>query len=58
MVFIYLLMIQKRYQYYSKEGVKWSEWSDYMGDDSKLEYLQKEERYQLKPKLLNEYRIV
>ena len=58
MVFIYLLMIQKRYQYYSKEGIKWSEWSDYMDDDSKLEYLQKEERYQLKPKLLNEYRIV
>ena len=58
MVFIYLLMIQKRYQYYSKEGVKWSEWSDYMDDDSKLEYLQKEEKYQLKPKLLNEYRIV
>ena len=51
-------MIQKRYQYYSKEGVKWSEWSDYMDDDSKLEYLQKEEKYQLKPKLLNEYRIV
>lgn len=58
MIFIYLLMIQKRYQYYSKEGIKWTEWSDYMDDDSKLEYLQKEEIYQLKPKLLNEYRIV
>ena len=58
MVFIYLLMIQKRYQYISSEGIKWTEWSDYMDDDSKLEYLQKEEKYQLKPKLLNEYRIV
>ena len=58
MVFIYLLMIQKRYQYISSEGIKWTEWSDYMDDDSKLEYLQKEEAWQLKSKLKNEYKLV
>ena len=51
-------MIQKRYQYFSSTGVSWTEWKDYIADDSKLEYLQKEEPYQLKPKLRNEYRIV
>ncbi len=51
-------MILKRYQYYSKEGIKWTEWSDYMDDDSKLEYLQTEEAWQLKPKLKNQYKIV
>ena len=51
-------MIQKRYQYISSEGIKWTEWSDYMDDDSKLEYLQTEEAWQLKPKLKNQYKIV
>ena len=51
-------MIQKRYQYYNSTGVEWTDWTDYIEDDSKLEYLQREEAYQLKPKLRNEYRIV
>ena len=51
-------MIQKRFEYFTSEGVKWTDWSDYIEDDSKLEYLQREEAYQLKPKLRNEYRVV
>jgi hypothetical protein len=50
-------MIQKRYQYVSKEGTVWTDWSDYCEDDSQLLRLQTEEKYQLKPKLLNEFRI-
>ena len=56
--FIYLLMIFKRYQYISREGIKWTPWSNYCEDDSQLSRLQKEEKYQLKPHLLNEFRIV
>ena len=51
-------MIQKRYERFGPNGVEWTEWRDYIEDDSKLEYLQKEEPYQLKPKLRNEYRVV
>ena len=51
-------MIQKRYQFYSKEGVKWTPWSNYKSDNSQLSELRKEEKYQLKPHLLNEFRIV
>ena len=40
-------MRQKRYQYYSKDGIKWSSWFDYDGY---------EEPWQLKNKLKNEYR--
>ena len=50
-------MIEKRYQYYSSQGIQWTEWRDYIDDDSKLEYLQKEEKFQLKPHLKNEFRI-
>lgn len=50
-------MIQKRYQYISPKGLCWTEWSDYEEDDTKLSTLQKEESWQLKPKLKNEYRI-
>ena len=51
-------MIQKRYQFYSKEGVEWTSWSDYEPDDSQLSRLRKEEKYQLKPHLLNDFRII
>ena len=50
-------MIQKRYQYISRQGTVWTEWRDYCTDDSQLSRLQTEEKYQLKPKLLNEFRI-
>ncbi len=51
-------MIQKRFQTYTNEGIVWSDWYNFIEDDSKLEYLQKEEKYQYGKKLLNEYRIV
>lgn len=54
---IQFAMIQKRYQYRSKEGIVWTEWQDFMDDDTALLRLQKEEQWQLKP-LKNEYRIV
>ena len=50
-------MIQKRYQTYTDSGLEWSEWFDYEENDSKFSQI-KEEKYQLKPKLLNQYRIV
>lgn len=50
-------MIQKRYQFQGKSGIEWTEWFDFCEDDSKLDFFQKEEKYQLKPKLLNEYKI-
>ena len=51
-------MVQKRYQIFTPEGVSWTDWINYEADDSKLSYLQKEEAWQLKPKLKNEYKIV
>lgn len=40
---------QKRYEYFSKNGKRWSGWFDYDG---------REYKWQLKGKLKNEYRIV
>jgi len=51
-------MVQKRYQRFTKDGIVWSSWMNFCNDDSKLEYLQKEEKWQLKPKLKNEFRII
>jgi hypothetical protein len=51
-------MIQKRFQRYSSNGIVWTDWVNFEKDDSKLSYFIKEEPYQLKPKLKNEYRIV
>ena len=51
-------MIQKRYQYYTSDGIKWSPWRNYTADDNELERLERDEKWQLKPKLLNEYRKV
>lgn len=50
-------MIQKRYEYFVKNGKKFSPWFNCEEDDTKLETLQKE-KWQLKDKLLNEYRII
>lgn len=45
-------MIQKRYQYYSKDGtIKWSEWFEWPHEDFLPEW-------QLKNKLKNEYRTI
>ena len=41
---------QKRYQYYSRNGIVWTEWFN-----SKAAV---EEKWQLKGKLLNEYRTI
>ena len=51
-------MIQKRYQKYTSNGIEWTPWVNYEKDDTKLSYLEKEEQWQLKPKLKNEYRII
>lgn len=40
---------QKRYQMFTKNGIVWSEWFNWSGT---------EEKWQLKPKLLNEYRTI
>lgn len=37
----------KRYQYYSAQGIKWTDWFPYEGP---------QEKWQLKNKLLNEYK--
>ena len=39
--------MKKRYQFWSKDGLQWSDWFDYEGEQFK---------YQLKPRLLNEYK--
>lgn len=41
-------MLQKRYQYYSKDGIKWTEWFHHRYDT--------EDKWQIKNKLRNEYR--
>lgn len=51
-------MIQKRYQHPTIDGIQWTHWFDYCKDDSQLKRLQKEEKWQFKNLLLNEYRIV
>ena len=42
---------QKRYQYWSKDGIVWTEWFN-------IPMNTPEEKWQVKNKLLNEYRIV
>lgn len=43
-------MKYKRFQYYSKEGIKWSNW--FIWDSTLMD------KWQLKDKLLNEYKEV
>ena len=52
-------MILKRFEYYTPHGKVWTAWYPYEKDDSKLEYLCKEEKYREKSmKLLNEFKVV
>ena len=50
-------MIQTRYQYFGPKGIAWTDWRDLDPDDSHLEDLQKNQKWQVKDKLLNEFRI-
>lgn len=51
-------MIQTRYQYFSSKGIAWTDWRDLDSDDSHLEDLQKNQKWQVKDKLLNDYRVI
>ena len=51
-------MIQKRFQYWSAQGKTWTDWFDYREDNGQLKDLQVNEKWQVKNKLLNQYRIV
>ena len=51
-------MIQTRYQYFSSKGIAWTDWRDLDPDDSHLEDLQKNQKWQVKDKLLNDYRVI
>ncbi len=51
-------MIQKRFQYWGKNGQAWTAWMNYRRDNSLLEKLRSEEEWQIRNKLRNEYRIV
>lgn len=50
-------MIQKRYQYFSKGGIKWTNWFNTPKRDEELETLKVKQYWQIKNKLLNEFRI-
>lgn len=52
------IMIQKRFQYRTNKGIQWTDWLPYVKDNTKLSSIQKEEKWQLKPNLRNEFRIV
>ena len=52
------MAIQKRYQYYSRLGIVWTPWFNISSDDSQLERLKREEKYQFGTKYLNEYRVI
>lgn len=41
--------MKKRYQYYSKDGIKWTNWFNVPNNTVK-------EKYQINGKLLNEYK--
>lgn len=51
-------MIQKRYQHISRNGIEWTNWYDYSPHDHLLKVFQKEEKWQLKNHLLNEFRVI
>ena len=46
-------MILKRYQYYGPNGISWTKWFPYKGDVLELK---RTEKWQLKNKLLNQYK--
>ena len=49
-------MIQKRYQYFSKGGVKWTDWFD-LPNATNIEKLRKERVWQYVGKLINEFKV-
>ena len=51
-------MIQKKYEYFSKEGKKWTQWFNYREKDEDFFDLLNDEKWQLKNKLRNDFRIV
>ena len=52
-------MIQKRYQFYSKDGIVFTPWYNYSEHDDLLKEFQTKEKYQLRnPTLRNEFRVV
>lgn len=50
-------MIEKRYEYFGPKGKVWTKWFTTSLNDSDLEMLQKNDKWQVKNKLRNEYRI-
>lgn len=50
-------MVQKRYQHYTKDGIVWTPWFNTTYKDKDLKRIQKEDKWQLSPKLSNEFRI-
>ena len=53
-------IIEKRYQIYTSIGLRWSEWFKFCdGDSNTLKLIQAnpEYKWQLKNKLLNEFRV-
>ena len=50
-------MIEKRYQYLSSQGVKWTPWFPFREGNS-LKGQKDLEKWQVKGKLANEYRVI
>lgn len=54
-------MIEKRFQYYTKNGIEWTKWFTFKHGDNpeEVKQLRKDEKWQLKSqKLLNDFRYV
>lgn len=51
-------MIQKRYQHYDRNGVSWTDWFNTSKKDFELPTLLRFEKWQVKNKLLNDFRII
>lgn len=52
------MAIEKRYQHWSRDGIVFTPWFKIRDTDEDYEHLVKEEKWQMKNKLKNEYRIV
>ena len=50
-------MVEKRYQWLSNQGVKWTPWFN-LREGNSLKDQKGLEKWQVKGKLLNEYRVV
>ena len=51
-------MIQKRFEYWSAQGKTWTDWFNYCEDNGQLQTLKAEEKWQLKNKLQNQFRVI